>query len=414
MAKKKSGKVIQMLSPENYIRQKARTLPIYECRINTDWQKSGIANITVARIHSNGNITFGLYLVDLKCLGVKDSFYHFNISKIQYGELLEKFENRLDTEIVSYTLVHNIVFAALEFAEEYGFKPHRDFTSITRFILEEDTDDVELIGIECGVDGKPMYVKGPFETVAQANTIIARLEKTAGPGNYEFINELDADDDFDDEFDDDFFDEMEPIDINFDESIVQKSQTFQLKIAIDNLNNLPVWRRVNVPSYFTFMHMHYVIQTVFGWSNSHLYQFSDNGFESKEIITVLDWNLETDNQKQLEASEVHLSDIFMKEGDTYTYIYDFGDSWEHTITLEKILPEVSRIPELLDGKGACPPEDCGGTSGYENMVKILSDKKHPEYYEYLEWLGLEEDENWDPEVFDLEDTQSLLLKMFTI
>lgn len=175
--------------------------------------------------------------------------------------------------------------------------------------------------------------KGPFETVAQANTIIARLEKTAGPGNYEFINELDADDEFDDEFFDEFFDEfdeMEPIDINFDESIVQKSQTFQLKIAIDNLNNLPVWRRVNVPSYFSFMHMHYVIQTVFGWSNSHFYQFSDNGFESKEIITVLDWNLETDNQKQLEASEVPLSDIFRKEGDTYTYIYDFGDSWEHT------------------------------------------------------------------------------------
>ena len=97
---------------------------------------------------------------------------------------------------------------------------------------------------------------------------------------------------------------------------------------------------------------------------------------------------------------------------SYTYIYDFGDCWQHTILLEKVIPKVSCVPELIGGKGACPPEDCGGVMGYKNMLEILADKNHPEYYEYLEWLGLEEDETWDPEEFDLEYFQEVLRELF--
>jgi len=67
MANKNKEKVIQMLSPENYIRKKARSLPIYECWVNTNWEGSGMANIVIARSHTNGNITFCIYLVDLYC-----------------------------------------------------------------------------------------------------------------------------------------------------------------------------------------------------------------------------------------------------------------------------------------------------------------------------------------------------------
>jgi len=81
MAKNK-GKVIQMLSPENYIRKKARMLPIYECWLNNDWEVSGAASIIIARRHTNENITFYLYLVDLYCLGVKDSFYSSTSRKL--------------------------------------------------------------------------------------------------------------------------------------------------------------------------------------------------------------------------------------------------------------------------------------------------------------------------------------------
>lgn len=162
MAKKKKGKVIQMLSPENYIKQRARTLPIYECRINSDWEISKLANIFVARKHTNGNLTVGLYLVDLKCLGVKDAYYFFNISEVEYEELIEKSVGVVDLDHVPYPLVHNIIYAGVEFAEEYGFKPCKEYASVAKYILEEDTEDIELIDIDCGENGKPFYISGPF------------------------------------------------------------------------------------------------------------------------------------------------------------------------------------------------------------------------------------------------------------
>ncbi len=201
MAKKNTGKVIQMLSPENYIRKKSRTLPIYECLVNTEWKEQGVAHVVVARAHVNGNITMCIYLVDIFCLGIKNTHYYFNIPEAEYQEMKEGMDH-ITLEPISYNLAHNIVFAGLEYAEEYEFKPHKDFTSITRFMLEEDTDDIELIDIECGLDGKPFYVNGPYEDEAKTKQILAQLERTAGPGNYDF-EILDEDDDMEeyDEFD---------------------------------------------------------------------------------------------------------------------------------------------------------------------------------------------------------------------
>lgn len=217
MAKKNGGKVIQMLSPENYIRKKARTLPIYECMVNDEWEDSRMVQLSVARQHTNGNVTVCFYLVDLLCLGVKDTHYMFNISMTEYREQIDDVNTEMPLSLVNYELVHNIVFAGLEFADDYGFKPHKDFTSITRFMLEEDTDDVELIEIECGMKGNPAFMRGPFDDDAKVKRIIAQLEKTAGPGNYTV---MDGDEDFmDDELIDEFYDEFgdEFYDDKFDE-----------------------------------------------------------------------------------------------------------------------------------------------------------------------------------------------------
>lgn len=220
MAKKNAGKVIQMLSPENYIRKKARSLPIHECLVNEEWQEQGFANLVIARSHTNGNITACIYLVDLYCLGVKDTHYLFNSTRLNYHE---KFggNDKMNFKPISYTLAHNIVYAGLEFAEEYGFIPHKDFTSITRFMLEEDTEDVELIDIECGKDGKPFYVSGPYDDDQKIRKIVAQLEKTAGAGNYDYILPG-SDDEYDeeDEEDDEYLDKLEGL------SFEEKSDMF--------------------------------------------------------------------------------------------------------------------------------------------------------------------------------------------
>ncbi len=398
MAKKSKGKVIQMLTPENYIRQKARTLPVYQCLVNTDWVDSGLANIIVARKHTNGNVTAGMYLVDLHCLGIKDASYWFNISETQYNQILEHANGTMELGMVSYELAHNIIFAAREFAEEYGFKPHNDF-SVAQFILEEDTEEIELIDIECGIDGQPAYIRGPLDNDARVAQIIARLEKTAGPGNYIFMANED--------------DWATDVDEDENETDAFLTTTFQLKVQLSNIKNPTVWRRIKVPAGFTFNELHETIQLGFGWTNSHLFMFSPNGFGSSPVITNTQYDAGNDGQgRQLDAESVLLSEIFKVEQQHFSYIYDFGDSWEHKITLEKIIEEPSYFPECTGGKGKCPPEDCGGIWGYENLKEILADRKHPEYKEMAQWLGLKKNETWDPAEFDIVETAEILAEEF--
>jgi hypothetical protein len=213
MAKAGKGKIIQLLSPENYIRTRARSLPLHECLVNTRWEDAQMVNVMVARKHSNGNITACLYLVDLYCQGVKDTTWFFNMPALEYGELKNEINGKMDFEEVKYELVHNIIYAALEFAEEYGFYPHRDFTGITIYMLEEDSDEIELIDIECGIDGKPAYMRTPNHSKRETEMIIAKLEKNPGPGNYVILDEtaedtdetgLEDEDDYEDEYEDEF------------------------------------------------------------------------------------------------------------------------------------------------------------------------------------------------------------------
>ncbi len=146
----------KQLTPENYIRIKARSLPVDACYINDHWKESGMASILVSRKHSNGNYTTGIYLVDLFALGTKDTFYRFNIEPAELDKMVDGMssEQMMRSE---YALVHNIIFGANAFAEDNGFKVHKDF-AITRYILEEDTEDIELIEIEFGRNGVPFVI----------------------------------------------------------------------------------------------------------------------------------------------------------------------------------------------------------------------------------------------------------------
>jgi hypothetical protein len=214
MSKKNKSGIIQMLSPENYIRQRARSLPIYECYANPDWQDEKIANVIITRRHINGNVTICTYLVDLLCLGVKDTSYFFNKSEIEYREFIKDMIEQSDAKLVGYTLAHNIIFAGIEFADEFGITPHKDFSSITSFMLEEDSEAIELIEIECGNDGKPLYMPGPYESAATKQRILDKLERNAGPGNYEYITEISKPHDFDEDMEDD---DIENYDEDYDE-----------------------------------------------------------------------------------------------------------------------------------------------------------------------------------------------------
>lgn len=144
----------KQLSPENYIKTRARNLPLDQCFINVEWKETGMANVIVTRKHTNGNLTFGVYLVDMFALGTKNTFFNFNQPESVINEILSK----ADFVQLDYELAHNIIYGGNEFAEEHGFKIHKDFAKLTQYILEIDDERIPLIDLEFGKEGKPLVI----------------------------------------------------------------------------------------------------------------------------------------------------------------------------------------------------------------------------------------------------------------
>jgi len=173
----------------------------------------------------------------------------------------------------------------------------------------------------------------------------------------------------------------------------QSKSIYQIKITLIGAKP-PIWRTVLVPGDIKLGAFHNVIQHTMGWENCHLHQFiANNVFYG---VPDDEFGMDTKNE-----TKYKLSQLLTKEKESIIYEYDFGDSWEHKILLEKITPLDTKtvLPVCLKGKRACPPEDCGGIWGYEELLETISDPKHPDHDDMLEWLG----GSFDPEEFNLED-----------
>ncbi len=178
---------------------------------------------------------------------------------------------------------------------------------------------------------------------------------------------------------------------------------YQLKVTLKG-SKPPIWRRIQVKSNTRLSDLHDVIQCVMGWDGGHLHQFIHKDQYFGEPSEDNDWDPVTDEDK------VKLSDLDLRAKSKFEYEYDFGDGWVHDILVEKTLPVEKGVdyPWCVDGKLACPPDDCGGIWGYYGMLQALSDRKHPEHENMKEWLGGE----FDPEAFDLEVIDTDLREIF--
>ena len=184
----------------------------------------------------------------------------------------------------------------------------------------------------------------------------------------------------------------------------KKTETvYQLKITLKG-SRPSIWRKVLINPDLPLEDLHKIIQTTMGWTNSHLHQFWKD--RTNYYLEINDFGELPDNSKSCEYCKTKVSDLLKKEKDKIEYEYDFGDSWNHVITLEKVLPfdDTEVYPVCIDGKRHCPPEDCGGLWGFYNMLEILKDPQHEEYEEYLEWLG----EEFEPEYFDKKEVNLML------
>lgn len=190
---KKSNTSPQQLSPERFIRERGRSIPIEVCYMDQNsLREMGESQAIVVRQHKGGRRTIGCYLIDAWCRGVKDTFYAVRMEKYEYEEVMRRMLGNpaMNMEEVPYEVLHNWIYGAVEFAEEAGLKPHKDFAT-SKYLLEEDDERIPLIEYEFGLNGKHHLVCNTVEDLMRLKPI---LDKNLGQGNYTFATNPYADD----------------------------------------------------------------------------------------------------------------------------------------------------------------------------------------------------------------------------
>jgi Plasmid pRiA4b ORF-3-like protein len=164
----------------------------------------------------------------------------------------------------------------------------------------------------------------------------------------------------------------------------------RLKITLDDVKPT-VLRRIEVPFDIRLDRLHLTIQAAIGWTNSHLYEIraADVGWSTP--YPDADWAGDF-----LDARKACLGDVLEELGTkTLRYLYDFGDGWEHTIKVERLVDrELGALyPRLIEASGRCPPEDVGGPWGYAEFLEAINDPKHESHAHFAEWFAGDFDPN---------------------
>jgi hypothetical protein len=167
----------------------------------------------------------------------------------------------------------------------------------------------------------------------------------------------------------------------------------RLKITMDDIEP-EVIRRIEVPLDIRLDRLHEVLQAAIGWTNSHLWELR---------VRDIRWGTPDPDwpDSPLNAKKSTLLDVIEDTGTkTLHYMYDFGDGWEHTVKIECISPVAADTlyPQLLEAKGACPPEDIGGVPGYYDFLEAIADPGHENHAHYTEYYPA----NFDPHAVSLQ------------
>ncbi len=146
-----------------------------------------------------------------------------------------------------------------------------------------------------------------------------------------------------------------------------------------------IWREVAVPVSITLKTLHDIVQAAMGWTNSHLWTFSNGDTEYGLPSDGDDWR----DVPLVNASQTKLQELLKPRKTKLGYLYDFGDSWEHelTITDPRAGEPNQAYPIHLGGEQNAPPDDCGGIPGFYEAIDALTNPKHPDHKQTKSWFG---------------------------
>jgi hypothetical protein len=165
-----------------------------------------------------------------------------------------------------------------------------------------------------------------------------------------------------------------------------KTRTYRFKVSLLGIEP-EIWRLIEVPDTYTFWDLHVAIQDAMGWLDYHLHAFEPAtvGDSNPGRIGIPEGPMDVDYTA---GWTVPIARYFANPGDAVRYDYDFGDGWSHEVTLVAIGPRErgAKYPQCIGGQRACPPEDCGGISGYYRLLEVLADPRDEEHEDMVEWL----------------------------
>lgn len=188
-------------------------------------------------------------------------------------------------------------------------------------------------------------------------------------------------------------------------TVEKPQEIYQIKVTLLGTDP-PIWRRLLVPADLTLDQLHGVLQRAMGWEDCHMHEFriGQQRFGKPDPMERVFGGLRTASERT-----ARLCSVLGRAGTKAVYTYDFGDSWEHQIVVEKRLAsEPGRAyPACLAGERHGPPEDCGGIPGFYNLLEAISDPGHEQHEELLDWLG----DNFDPEAFSVDQVNRRLASL---
>ena len=168
----------------------------------------------------------------------------------------------------------------------------------------------------------------------------------------------------------------------------RKDQVLQFKITLNNTKP-PVWHRIQVPGDYTFWDLHVAIQDSMGWLDYHLHEFEVVNPRKLQVEKIGIPDPDYFDRETLPGWKIPAARLFTSSNPKAKYLYDFGDDWEHTVVLEKVLPRDADVeyPWCIAGRRKCPPEDCGGPWGYLDFLQAISDPDHENHEMMMDWTG---------------------------
>jgi hypothetical protein len=184
-------------------------------------------------------------------------------------------------------------------------------------------------------------------------------------------------------------------------AVKKNRAAYQFKVTLRDIHP-PIWRRLQVWEDATLVQLHRVLQMVMGWEDYHRHEFRISG----KIYGVPDLD---DERKIIDVKRTRIHGVIQHVGTEFEYVYDLGDYWQHDLLLEAIQqPDLdASYPRCIAGERTCPPEDVGGSGGYENYLAALADPEHEEHEDMILWRG-----PFDPEAFSVEKINRQLEKKF--